>query len=188
VTLATETAGGLVSMPDLATPSPFPRSSTPSIAFGRRRSSISSGCGKRWNSTTAATPESPSRRDASGMAVTRRTPRIARARLVGPRVQQLSLGGEAVLRLGLAALEFNGVGGLVRFDDDLRRVTENAAAVLRELFSSARTPPAEYERRKCSVCSLLELCRPQSFGRAAKAWREPQVRDALGNPSAPASP
>ena len=30
---------------------------------------------RRWNSTTSATPARPSRREASGMAVTRRTPR-----------------------------------------------------------------------------------------------------------------
>jgi CRISPR-associated exonuclease Cas4 len=69
----------------------------------------------------------------------------------------------------------------VRFEDNLRRVTENVAAALRELFSSARTPPAEYERRKCSACSLLDLCRPQAFTRSAKAWREREVKAALDN-------
>ena len=72
----------------------------------------------------------------------------------------------------------------VRFDDELRRLTENAAAALRELFAAGRTPPAEYERRKCRACSLLDLCRPQAFGRSAKTWRERQVRAALDNPSA----
>jgi CRISPR-associated exonuclease Cas4 len=67
----------------------------------------------------------------------------------------------------------------VRFDDELRRVTENAAAALRALFASGRTPPAEYEKRKCSACSLIDLCKPQAFGRSAKAWRERQVRAAI---------
>jgi CRISPR-associated exonuclease Cas4 len=72
----------------------------------------------------------------------------------------------------------------VRFDDDLRRLTESAAAALRELFASDRTPPAEYEKRKCSACSLLDLCRPQAFGLSARTWRERQVRAALDDPSA----
>jgi len=72
----------------------------------------------------------------------------------------------------------------VRFDDELRGLTENAAAALRALFASGRTPPAEYEKRKCGACSLLDLCRPQAFGRSARTWRERQVRAALDNPSA----
>ena len=72
----------------------------------------------------------------------------------------------------------------VRFDDGLRRLTESAAAALRELFSSERTPAAEYEREKCGACSLLDLCRPQAFGRSANTWRERQVRAALDDPSA----
>ena len=75
----------------------------------------------------------------------------------------------------------------VRFDDDLRRLTENAAAALTALFASERTPAAEYERRKCDACSLLDLCRPQAGGRSAKMWRERQVRNALENQSASVS-
>jgi CRISPR-associated exonuclease Cas4 len=67
----------------------------------------------------------------------------------------------------------------VRFDDELRRVTEDAARTLRELFASGRTPAAEYDKRKCSACSLLDLCRPQAFSRSAKAWRERQLLSAL---------
>jgi len=68
---------------------------------------------------------------------------------------------------------------VVRFVDELRRVTEDAAAALRELFASGRTPAAEYEARKCGACSLKELCRPQIGGRSAKRWRERQVREAV---------
>ncbi len=71
----------------------------------------------------------------------------------------------------------------VRFDDELKRLTENAAAALRELFASGRTPAAEYERRKCGACSLLDLCRPQAAARSAKFWRERQVRAALADPT-----
>jgi len=68
---------------------------------------------------------------------------------------------------------------VVAFDDELRRVTEHAAAALRELFASGHTPAAEYEARKCGACSLKDLCRPQIGGRSAKRWRERQVREAL---------
>ena len=67
----------------------------------------------------------------------------------------------------------------VRFDDELRRLTEDAAAALRELFASGRTPAAEYEKRKCGGCSLLDLCRPQAAAHSAKDWRERQVKSAL---------
>ena len=76
----------------------------------------------------------------------------------------------------------------VRFDEDLRRLTESAAAAVREVFASGSTPPAEYEKRKCGACSLLDLCRPQTFGRSAKTWRERQVRAALEDPAATAGP
>ncbi len=68
---------------------------------------------------------------------------------------------------------------VVRFDDELRRVTEETAADLRGLFESGRTPPAQYAARKCRACSLLDLCRPQAGARSAAAWRERQVRAAL---------
>jgi CRISPR-associated exonuclease Cas4 len=77
---------------------------------------------------------------------------------------------------------------VVRFDDELRRLTENAAAALREVFAYGRTPAAEYEGRKCGACSLKDLCRPQIAGRSAKKWRERQVREALdGSTGAAAS-
>jgi CRISPR-associated exonuclease Cas4 len=77
---------------------------------------------------------------------------------------------------------------VVRFDDELRRVTENAAAALRELFASGHTPAAEYEARKCGACSLKDLCRPQLGGRSAKRWRERQVHEALEEQTGSAAP
>jgi CRISPR-associated exonuclease Cas4 len=76
---------------------------------------------------------------------------------------------------------------VVRFDADLRRVTEYAASELRELFASGRTPPAEYQARKCGACSLKDLCRPQIRGRSARRWREKQVREALDGQSGDAA-
>lgn len=72
---------------------------------------------------------------------------------------------------------------VVRFDDDLRRLTETTTAALREMFATGRTPPAQYEARKCRACSLLERCQPQAAARSASAWREQQISAALGAPA-----
>lgn len=72
----------------------------------------------------------------------------------------------------------------VGFDDELRRLTLEAAASLREIVASGRTPAAIFERRKCGACSLIELCRPATCGRSAKAWRERQLRAALDDAAA----
>lgn len=68
---------------------------------------------------------------------------------------------------------------VVPFDDDLRELTEDTAAALRNLFASGRTPPADYRAAKCRACSLLDLCQPKVARRSAKAWRETEIRAAL---------
>lgn len=68
---------------------------------------------------------------------------------------------------------------VVIFDEELRRLTEETAAAVKGLFVSGRTPPAEYEPKKCRACSLLDLCRPKAGARSAAAWREREVRSAL---------
>jgi CRISPR-associated exonuclease Cas4 len=64
---------------------------------------------------------------------------------------------------------------VVALDEPLRTLTEETAARLRELFASARTPPAEYRPGKCRACSLLEQCRPKAGARSARAWRDRSV-------------
>jgi CRISPR-associated exonuclease Cas4 len=49
----------------------------------------------------------------------------------------------------------------VEFTPELRAETEQTAQVLHELIRSGKTPPAEYDKKKCSACSLLETCMPQ---------------------------
>ena len=61
------------------------------------------------------------------------------------------------MRKRAAALSF-------AFDAELRRTDRSTALALREVIASGRTPPAEYERRKCDACSLLDLCRPKISG------------------------
>lgn len=43
---------------------------------------------------------------------------------------------------------------------ELRAQTEATAAALHELVNSGITPPAVYEKKKCSACSLFDICMP----------------------------
>jgi CRISPR-associated exonuclease Cas4 len=62
----------------------------------------------------------------------------------------------------------------VAFDAELRRLTTNVAAAARAQIAAGVTPPAVYDKRKCSACSLFDLCRPRQIGRSrsAAAWLE----------------
>jgi CRISPR-associated exonuclease Cas4 len=60
----------------------------------------------------------------------------------------------------------------VRFDAELRTLTEATATRLREVFATRRTPPAEYRADRCRACSLIDLCRPKASTRPARAWRD----------------
>jgi len=49
----------------------------------------------------------------------------------------------------------------VEFTPDLRAETETTAEALHQLIQSGKTPPAEYEEKKCAACSLFETCMPK---------------------------
>jgi len=49
----------------------------------------------------------------------------------------------------------------VEFTPELRDETEQTAAALHQLIASGKTPPAEYNKKKCDACSLLETCMPK---------------------------
>ena len=49
----------------------------------------------------------------------------------------------------------------VEFSSELRKETEKAAVALHTLIQSGETPPAEYDKKKCEACSLIETCMPQ---------------------------
>lgn len=70
----------------------------------------------------------------------------------------------------------------VPFDDDLRSLTLQVIADLREIFAAARTPPARYRADRCRACSLLDICRPRLLGRPVLAWRQAQLDEALRDP------
>ena len=52
----------------------------------------------------------------------------------------------------------------VRFDANLRKLTQRTIARLHELIRSRITPPAVYERGKCERCSLIGICMPEIRG------------------------
>ena len=64
---------------------------------------------------------------------------------------------------------------VVPFDSELRRLTEETAAAMAEVFASGVTPPPTARRERCRACSLLELCRPDAVVRPVKAWRNRMV-------------
>ena len=72
---------------------------------------------------------------------------------------------------------------IVPFDGGLRQLTESIAVQLREIFASKRTPPAQYQSRKCNSCSLLELCKPKANAKSAQAWRELTLKNLLESAS-----
>lgn len=50
----------------------------------------------------------------------------------------------------------------VVFSPELRAETEQTAAALHALIQAGRTPPAEYEKKKCEACSLFATCMPKA--------------------------
>ncbi len=55
----------------------------------------------------------------------------------------------------------------VAFDAELRALTESLTLRLHELIASGETPPPFFESKKCSACSLMELCIPRLSKRPA---------------------
>jgi len=55
----------------------------------------------------------------------------------------------------------------VPIDEELRLLTELLAGQLHSLIASRQTPPPVYESKKCSACSLMEMCVPKLSQRPA---------------------
>ncbi|MCW5651672.1 MAG: CRISPR-associated protein Cas4 [Ramlibacter sp.] len=49
----------------------------------------------------------------------------------------------------------------IGFDDALRQLTRDTTTNVRAMLRARQTPRARYEARKCSACSLIDLCQPQ---------------------------
>jgi CRISPR-associated exonuclease Cas4 len=58
----------------------------------------------------------------------------------------------------------------VTFTESLRRATDEAAAGLHALIAAGKTPPPNYEK-KCTKCSLFDLCLPMTTGGKRSAVR-----------------
>jgi CRISPR-associated exonuclease Cas4 len=58
---------------------------------------------------------------------------------------------------------------VVALDERLRRLTRDAAEVLRRILTSAITPAAVWGR-KCLQCSLIDDCRPRSAEKSARRY------------------
>lgn len=48
-------------------------------------------------------------------------------------------------------------------DDQLRKITLNTIRSVRDLKELGNTPSAEYDRKRCDACSLLDLCQPHAM-------------------------
>lgn len=67
----------------------------------------------------------------------------------------------------------------VAFDDTLRLLTRQIIDKAREMIATGQTPTAEYDSRRCDMCSLLELCQPRLLGRrkTVQSWLRAQLEE-----------
>lgn len=69
---------------------------------------------------------------------------------------------------------------IMPFDDTLRAITEQAAAELSAVFDARKTPAPTPHKSRCRACSLIELCRPETFARPVRKWRDRMLDLVLG--------
>jgi CRISPR-associated exonuclease Cas4 len=71
----------------------------------------------------------------------------------------------------------------VEFTPELRAETESTAAALHAMMAAGKTPPPDYEEKKCAACSLLETCLPkkhqsvQAYLKTALSGPDSQISD-----------
>jgi CRISPR-associated exonuclease Cas4 len=65
----------------------------------------------------------------------------------------------------------------VVFDAKLRTLTEQTILACRLVIQTKITPKAIYASKKCSACSLIELCHPKGFKTSAAAWLTKQIAE-----------
>jgi CRISPR-associated exonuclease Cas4 len=68
----------------------------------------------------------------------------------------------------------------VFFDEELRRLTREAADGVHQLVRVGVTPGAVYTKA-CEACSLIDECRPKQVGsgHSSKAWIEKTIKESL---------
>jgi len=50
----------------------------------------------------------------------------------------------------------------VAFDETLRTLMRETINRFRAIIDSESLPPANYEKRKCSACLLIDICQPRA--------------------------
>ena len=67
---------------------------------------------------------------------------------------------------------------ILRFDDELRALTANTAAAVREMLAQGHTPPP-VPMAACRRCSLEQLCRPKAIAAFPQIgrWLARQIAD-----------
>ena len=68
---------------------------------------------------------------------------------------------------------------VVPFDPDLRALTETTARSLSEVITNRITPAPTPHKSRCRACSLIELCRPETYARPVRAWRDRMLAKTL---------
>jgi len=67
----------------------------------------------------------------------------------------------------------------IRLDAELRALTEHIAEAARAMIRSGITPPPKHAPRKCTQCSLIDLCQPRRLSQPPKVadWLRRQLED-----------
>lgn len=63
----------------------------------------------------------------------------------------------------------------VPFDGDLRVLTIQTITDWTEVLRSQITPPPTRHKARCRACSLLLLCRPETYAHPVRAWRQQMI-------------
>lgn len=66
---------------------------------------------------------------------------------------------------------------IIAMSAELRTLTTRIATETRQLIEGLRTPPPEYEMRRCLSCSLIEICQPQQMEKSTGVdhWLRRQI-------------
>ena len=67
----------------------------------------------------------------------------------------------------------------VIFDDELRRLTEEAAARLHNIVDNGITPPPIYDKKRCDTCSLKAFCIPKIPPQRASLFMEKIINEEI---------
>lgn len=64
---------------------------------------------------------------------------------------------------------------IVAIDETLRSLTLQVADAARAAVAQGKLPPPEFDARRCSACSLQQLCRPRAPRRIGSDWMSRRI-------------